>query len=68
MSRTFTEGQKYVFDYSTFDKNTVKLFLDYCYGIENCFEDVDVSAALELIRFANEGTDRNLLVLSIRRS
>lgn len=37
-----------------FEKSTVANFLNYCYGIKNCLDELDLASVLELIRFLNK--------------
>ena len=42
-------------DQKSFEKSTIKLYLDYCYGIYGCVENLSVATILELMRFLAEG-------------
>ena len=53
--KTFVFENKLEFDYTDFDKTTVKYFLDFCYGIPECLDNLDVAATMELIRFLRLG-------------
>ena len=53
----FVKGNELTFNYKNFDKEIVKRFIDYCYGIENCMDDLDIASTLELRRLLFLGTD-----------
>ena len=45
----------FMFEHKSFDKSVIKLFLDYCHGIEGCLDNLPIPVALELFRFLAEG-------------
>ena len=47
-------------DVKEFSKSTLKLYLDYCYGIPGCLDDLSLDEILELMRFLSSGTFNNL--------
>ena len=55
----FGSDNELVFTYPTFDKKTIKQFLDYCYGIEGWCASLNPADVMELCRFANKGPVRN---------
>ena len=54
----------YVYECPSFDKSTLKHYLNYCYGIESSIDDLSLESNIELVRFLVKGTIR-IIFLSL---
>ena len=53
----FWKGNELSFNYDSFDKETVKAFVDYFYGVGDDMGNLDTASTLELLRLLSQGND-----------
>ena len=54
------KAETYVYNCSSFEKSTIKYYLDYCYGIDSSLDDLPLDSIIELVRFLAKGTIRKM--------